>query len=76
MSETKWNFIVDRRGDTVSLKAIPNPDKLSEYLHQASQELTQKIMEQEQDLLLGAMATTTLEKLAALCNQEIERRNK
>jgi hypothetical protein len=70
----RWKFVTERKGNEAHLKAIPNPDNLCEYIYKASQELSEKIMRNEEELLLRAMATSALERLSELCLKEIERR--
>jgi hypothetical protein len=74
MSGLRWNFCIDRIGDTIALKAIPNTDVIAEYMSQASQELTKLITKNEEKLLLRAMHTDTLKKLYELIVDELDRR--
>lgn len=70
----RWKFITKKEGDTEHLTAVPDVDKLNDYIYTATTELSKTINDIEENLLLQAMSFETLNLLFEKVVFELKRR--
>ncbi len=69
---SRWDF---KMTDDFKINAIPDVEKMMSFVMAASKELQEKIMNEEEKLVLTAVSEKGLERLIVLCKNELKRRN-
>lgn len=70
----RWKFVTKRTGDELHLTAIPDVSKMSAYISEASKQLQNKILENEEALILSALPNEALQRLKEKCDLELAKR--
>lgn len=71
----RWEMkIVHRDSGEYAIILEPNVRELSDWIYEQSKELSRKIADEEDKLLLNALPSDSLKKFITLCRQELKRR--
>lgn len=73
---SRWDIKLEEENGQYQAIATPKVDELHKFVITAGRELTEKIMEQEEKLVLQTISVGGLNRLIELCQAELARRKK